>query len=185
MKQNVTGAEALMLALLEEGTDTLFGYIGGAIMPAYDALYQYTDRLNHIMTRHEQGAIHAAQAYARLKRKPGVCLSTSGPGATNLVTGLADAMIDSTPLVCVTGQVSSTLLGMDAFQETDVVGITMPITKWNFQITSPDEIPEAVAKAFYIANTGRPGPVVLDITKDAQLGTLDFKYQKCTIKPIL
>lgn len=179
MAKTVNGAEAVILSLLEENVETIFGYIGGAIMPVYDALYGYTDKLRHIMTRHEQGAIHAAQAYARVKRKPGVCFATSGPGATNLTTGLADAMIDSTPLVCITGQVTSSLLGMDAFQETDVVGLSMPITKWNFQITSPDEITEAIAKAFYIASTGRPGPVLLDITKDAQFGKVDYEYSKC------
>ncbi len=179
-KVKMTGAEALILSLLEEGVDTIFGYIGGAIMPVYDALFSYEDRIRHVMVRHEQGAIHAAQGYARTKRKPGVCFTTSGPGATNLVTGLADAMLDSTPLVCITGQVGAGLLGTDAFQETDVVSVSMPITKWNFQITSADEIPEAIAKAFFFANSGRPGPVVLDITKNAQFEELEFEYQPIT-----
>jgi acetolactate synthase-1/2/3 large subunit len=178
--RRMTGAEALLLALLEEGVDTVFGYIGGAIMPVYDALYHYEDRINHIMVRHEQGAVHAAQGYARISRKPGVCFTTSGPGATNLVTGLADAMLDSTPLVCITGQVGAPLLGTDAFQETDMVSVSMPITKWNFQITNAEEIPEAIAKAFFYANSGRPGPVLLDITKNAQFEELDFEYHKRT-----
>jgi len=176
----ISGAEALIRALLEEGVDTVFGYIGGAIMPVYDALYDYEDRIKHIMVRHEQGAVHAAQGYARIGKKPGVCFTTSGPGATNLVTGLADAMLDSTPLVCITGQVGAGLLGTDAFQETDMVSISMPITKWNFQITSADEIAEAVAKAFFFARTGRPGPVLLDITKNAQVEQVDYKYEKIT-----
>jgi acetolactate synthase I/II/III large subunit len=175
----ITGSEALILALLEEKVDTVFGYPGGAIMPIYDALYNYMDRLNHILVRHEQGAAHAAQGYARVSGKVGVCFATSGPGATNLITGIADASIDSTPIVCITGQVVSHLLGTDAFQETDVLGISMPVTKWNFQVTRAEEIPEAISKAFYIARTGRPGPVLIDITKDAQLGMLDFKYEKC------
>ncbi|GAB3894617.1 biosynthetic-type acetolactate synthase large subunit [Larkinella knui] len=177
----LTGAEALMQALVEEGVETIFGYPGGAIMPVYDALYDYQDRLNHILVRHEQGAAHAAEGYARVTGRAGVCLVTSGPGATNLVTGIADALIDSTPMVCLVGQVAVKLLGTDAFQETDVIGITMPITKWNYQITSADEIPEIVAKAFYLAQSGRPGPVVLDITKNAQqeLMTKSFHYQKC------
>lgn len=177
--KQVTGAESLILSLLEEGVDTVFGYPGGAIMPIYDALYDYQDKINHILVRHEQGAVHAAQGYARVSDKVGVCFATSGPGATNLVTGIADAQIDSTPLVCITGQVASHLLGTDAFQETDVIGISMPITKWNLQVTRPEEIPAAVAKAFYIARSGRPGPVLLDITKDAQFGKLDFAYEKC------
>lgn len=176
----ITGAEALIRALLEEGVDTVFGYIGGAIMPVYDALYDYEDRIKHVMVRHEQGAIHAAQGYARIGEKPGVCFTTSGPGATNLVTGLADAMLDSTPLVCITGQVGASLLGTDAFQETDMVSISMPITKWNYQITSADEIQEAVAKAFFFARTGRPGPVLLDITKNAQVEEVDYNYEKIT-----
>ncbi len=176
----VSGSEALILSLLEEGVDTIFGYPGGAIMPVYDALYDYRERVRHILVRHEQGAAHAAEGYARITGRAGVCFATSGPGATNLVTGIADAMIDSIPMVCITGQVSSPLLGTDAFQESDVIGISIPITKWNFQITSADEIPGAIAQAFYIAQTGRPGPVLLDITKDAQFGELDFEYKKCT-----
>ncbi|MEX0983118.1 MAG: biosynthetic-type acetolactate synthase large subunit [Bacteroidales bacterium] len=175
--QKISGAEALMRALVAEDVDTIFGYIGGAIMPVYNALYDYQDKLKHVMVRHEQGAIHAAQGYARIKRKPGICFTTSGPGATNLVTGLADAMLDSTPVICITGQVGASLLGTDAFQETDVVSVSMPITKWNYQITSAEEIPEAVAKAFFIANSGRPGPVVLDITKNAQIEELEYSYE--------
>jgi len=175
----VSGSEAVILSLLEEKVDTIFGYPGGAIMPIYDALYNFMDRINHILVRHEQGAAHAAQGYARVSGKVGVCFATSGPGATNLITGVADANIDSTPIVCITGQVPSHLLGTDAFQETDVLGISMPVTKWNFQVTRPEEIPDAISKAFYIARTGRPGPVLLDITKDAQFGTFDFKYEKC------
>ncbi len=178
-KPNTTGAEAVILSLLAENVDTIFGYPGGAIMPIYDALYDYLDKVKHILTRHEQGAIHAAQGYARVRRKAGVCFATSGPGATNLITGIADAMVDSTPLVCITGQVTEGLLGTDAFQETDVVGISMPITKWNYQVTKAEEIPQAIAKAFYIAESGRPGPVLLDITKNAQFEGCDFKYQKC------
>ena len=173
----ISGAEALLRSLVAEDVDTIFGYIGGAIMPVYDALYHYEDKLKHVMVRHEQGAIHAAQGYARIKRKPGICFTTSGPGATNLVTGLADAMLDSTPVICITGQVGASLLGTDAFQETDVVSVSMPITKWNYQITSAEEIPEAVAKAFFIANSGRPGPVVLDITKNAQIEELEYSYE--------
>ncbi|MEL7119100.1 MAG: biosynthetic-type acetolactate synthase large subunit [Bacteroidota bacterium] len=172
------GAEAVLKCLLAEGVDTIFGYPGGAIMPVYDALYYYTDRLQHILPRHEQGAIHAAQGYARVTRKTGVCMATSGPGALNLMTGLADAMLDSTPLVCITGQVFRKLLGSDAFQETDVINCTMPVTKWNYQITKAEEIPEVFAKAFYIANSGRPGPVVIDITKNAQIEEFDFAYSK-------
>jgi acetolactate synthase-1/2/3 large subunit len=179
--EKITGAEALMRSLVAEGVETIFGYIGGAIMPVYDALYNYEDRVKHVMVRHEQGAIHAAQGYARIKRKPGVCFTTSGPGATNLVTGLADAMLDSTPLVCITGQVGASLLGSDAFQETDVVSVSMPITKWNYQITTAEEIPEAIAKAFFIANSGRPGPVVLDITKNAQIEELEYEYEQASM----
>ncbi len=175
----ITGAEAVMKSLVAEQVDTIFGYPGGAIMPIYDALYDYGNTVKHILVRHEQGAIHAAQGYARTSTKTGVVFATSGPGATNLITGLADAMIDSTPLVCITGQVASHLLGTDAFQETDVVGISMPITKWNIQVTKAENIPAAIAKAFYIAQTGRPGPVLIDITKDAQFGETDFKYEKC------
>ena len=179
-KLRISGAEAIVLSLIEEGVDTLFGYVGGAIMPVYDVLYDYQDKLRHVMVRHEQGAIHAAQGLARVTKKPTVCLTTSGPGATNLVTGLADAMLDSTPVICITGQVGSKLLGSDAFQETDVVGVTMPVTKWNYQVTRAEEIPEAIAKAFFIARSGRPGPVVLDITKDAQFAELDYEYEKIT-----
>jgi acetolactate synthase-1/2/3 large subunit len=176
----ISGAEALILSLLEEKVETVFGYPGGAIMPVYDALYDYTGRLNHILVRHEQGAVHAAQGYARASGKTGVCFATSGPGATNLVTGLADAQIDSTPLVCITGQVASTLLGTDAFQETDVMAISMPISKWNVQVSKAEDIPAAIAKAFYIARSGRPGPVLVDITKDAQFGKFHFEYKPCT-----
>lgn len=178
--QRVTGSEAVILSLLEEGVDTIFGYPGGAIMPIYDALYDFDKQVTHYLTRHEQGAIHAAEGYAKVTGKVGVCFATSGPGATNLITGLADAQIDSIPIVCITGQVASPLLGTDAFQESDVVGITMPVTKWNFQITHADEIPEAIAKAFHIALSGRPGPVLLDIAKDAQFAEFDFEYKKCT-----
>ena len=173
----MTGSQAVVHSLIAEGVDLIFGYPGGAIMPVYDALYDVEDKLTHILTRHEQGATHAAQGFARATGKVGVCLATSGPGATNLITGIADAQIDSTPLVCITGQVSSNLLGTDAFQETDIIGISMPVTKWNFQVTRAEEIPFALAKAFYIARTGRPGPVLVDITKDAQFGTLDFDYK--------
>ena len=177
-KKKITGSEAVILSLINEGVDVLFGYPGGAIMPVYDALHDYYDKLNHILTRHEQGALHAAQGYARVTGKVGVSIVTSGPGATNAVTGIADAMIDSTPLVVISGQVASSLLGTDAFQETDVVGITQPITKWNYQIKSAEDIPEAFAKAFYIAKSGRPGPVLLDITKDAQFGEFEYEYKK-------
>ncbi|MBP8824407.1 MAG: biosynthetic-type acetolactate synthase large subunit [Flavobacteriales bacterium] len=177
---NCTGAQAVIRALLAENVTTLFGYPGGAIMPIYDALYDHRDALHHVLVRHEQGAIHAAQGYARANGGTGVVFATSGPGATNLITGLADAQIDSTPLVCITGQVASALLGTDAFQETDVMGISMPVTKWNVQVTRAEEIPTALAKAFHIARTGRPGPVLVDITKDAQFGTLDFVYEPCT-----
>lgn len=176
--ERISGAEAVLRCLIEEGSNTIFGYPGGAIMPVYDALYHYQDQIQHVLPRHEQGAIHAAQGFARVRRQTGVCMATSGPGAMNLMTGLADAMLDSTPLVCITGQVFSRLLGSDAFQETDVVGCTMPVTKWNYQITEPSEIPAVFAKAFYIANSGRPGPVVIDITKNAQIDMLDFSYQK-------
>jgi acetolactate synthase I/II/III large subunit len=179
LKKPVRGAEAVILSLLEEGVEELFGYVGGQIMPIYDALYDYRDRLKHILTRHEQGAIHAAQGYARVTGKAGVCFATSGPGATNIITGLADAQLDSTPLVCITGQVPSPLLGTDAFQEQDIISISMPITKWNFQITKPEEIAPVIAKAFYTAKSGRPGPVLVDITKDAQNAIIDFSYEKC------
>lgn len=178
--QHMTGAEAVMHALMAEQVTTIFGYPGGAIMPLYDALYDFSDQVQHILVRHEQGAIHAAQGYARVSGKTGIVFATSGPGATNLITGLADALIDSTPVVCITGQVASHLLGTDAFQETDVIGISMPVTKWNIQVTRATEIPAAIAKAFYIAGSGRPGPVLVDITKDAQFGELDFQYEPCT-----
>lgn len=176
----IRGAEALIKCLLAENVDTIFGYPGGAIMPIYDALYDYQDQIHHVLVRHEQGAIHAAQGYARASRRTGLVFATSGPGATNLMTGLADAMIDSTPVVCVTGQVASHLLGTDAFQETDVIGISMPVTKWNVQVTRAEDIAPAMAKAFYIASTGRCGPVLVDITKDAQFGMTDFYYSPCT-----
>lgn len=175
-----SGSLAVIDALLSESVDTVFGYPGGAIMPIYDALYDFNEKLNHLLVRHEQGAIHAAQGYARVSGKTGVVFATSGPGATNLVTGLADAQIDSTPLVCITGQVFAHLLGTDAFQETDIINITMPITKWNYQITDASEIPEILAKAFYIAKSGRPGPVVIDITKNAQLQLFEYiGYRPC------
>jgi len=173
----MTGSQAIVHSLIAEGVDLIFGYPGGAIMPVYDALYFVEDKITHILTRHEQGATHAAQGFARATGKVGVCIATSGPGATNLITGIADAQIDSTPLVCITGQVASQLLGTDAFQETDIIGISMPVTKWNFQITRAEEIPYALAKAFYIARTGRPGPVLIDITKDAQFEKLEFDYK--------
>ncbi|WP_242118146.1 biosynthetic-type acetolactate synthase large subunit [Aestuariivivens sediminicola] len=178
--ERICGSEAVIRSLIAEGVDVLYGYPGGAIMPVYDELFKYQDKIHHVLTRHEQGAAHAAQGYARISGKVGVAMATSGPGATNLVTGIADAQIDSTPIVCITGQVPSHLLGSDAFQETDIVGISTPVTKWNHQITEADEIPEVIAKAFYIAKTGRPGPVLIDITKNAQFGELDFKYEKCT-----
>lgn len=172
----MTGAKALMESLLKAGVDTIFGYPGGAIMPVYDALYDYRDKINHILVRHEQGASHAAEGYARVTGKPGVCLVTSGPGATNLVTGVTDAMIDSVPMVCITGQVPTSVIGTDAFQEADVIGIMTPITKWCFQITKPEEIAHTIKKAFHIASTGRPGPVVIDITKNAQFDSVDFDW---------
>ena len=176
--EKISGSEAVIKCLLEEGVDILYGYPGGAIMPVYDELFKYQDKIHHVLTRHEQGATHAAQGYARISGKVGVAIATSGPGATNLVTGLADAQIDSTPIVCITGQVASHLLGSDAFQETDIIGISTPITKWNHQITKAEEIPKVLAKAFYIAKSGRPGPVLIDITKDAQFETFDFRYEK-------
>ncbi|AEK22722.1 biosynthetic-type acetolactate synthase large subunit [Capnocytophaga canimorsus] len=177
----MTGAEVLIKCLLAEGVDLAFGYPGGAIMPVYDELYKYQNQLKHILTRHEQGAIHAAQGYARATGKVGVVFATSGPGATNIITGIADAQIDSTPLVCITGQVAKHLLGTDAFQETDIIGISTPVTKWNFQITEAEEIPETIAKAFYIARSGRPGPVLIDIVKSAQFDQVyQFDYKKCT-----
>lgn len=179
MSTQIRGAEAVIKSLVAEGVHTIFGYPGGAIMPIYDALYDYQDQVKHVLVRHEQGGIHAAQGFARTSKQVGVCFATSGPGATNLVTGLADAMIDSTPLVCVTGQVASHLLGTDAFQETDVIGISMPVTKWSIQVTRAEDIQPALAKAFYIARSGRPGPVLLDITKDAQFGFTDYEYKPC------
>ena len=178
--KKISGAEAVIRCLIEEKVDILFGYPGGAIMPVYDELYKFQDKVHHILTRHEQGATHAAQGYARSSGKVGVAIATSGPGATNLVTGIADAQIDSTPMVCITGQVASNLLGSDAFQETDIIGISTPVTKWNYQITKASEISEIFAKAFYIAKSGRPGPVLIDITKDAQFEILEnFEYKKC------
>ncbi|WP_026631939.1 biosynthetic-type acetolactate synthase large subunit [Dyadobacter alkalitolerans] len=177
----INGSHAVIQSLIAEGVETIFGYPGGAIMPVYDAIYDYQEHINHILVRHEQGAAHAAEGFARITGEVGVCLVTSGPGATNLVTGIADAIIDSTPMVCIVGQVASHLLGTDAFQETDVMGVTIPITKWNYQITNADEVPEIIAKAFYIAKSGRPGPVLIDITKDAQqkLMTRPFVHKKC------
>lgn len=178
-KEMISGSDALWRSLIEEKVETVFGYPGGQIMPVFDRLCDYTDRINHILVRHEQGAVHAAQGYARVKGAPGVVLVTSGPGATNVITGVADAMVDSTPLVVITGQVPCGSLGTDAFQETDVIGLTAPITKWNYQIRRPEEVAWAIARAFYIARTGRPGPVVLDLTKDAQVGEVDFVYEPC------
>ena len=175
----MTGSQALIESLIAEGVKDIFGYPGGQIMPVFDALYDYKDRIKNVLVRHEQGAVHAAQGFARVTGKPGVVLVTSGPGATNVLTGVADAMIDSTPLVVITGQVPSQLLGTDAFQETDVVGVTLPISKWSYQIRKPEDIAWAVARAFYIAKSGRPGPVVLDFTKNAQIGSVDFDYKKC------
>ncbi|MDR3057128.1 MAG: biosynthetic-type acetolactate synthase large subunit [Prevotella sp.] len=180
MENKTTGREALIKALLDEGVETIFGYPGGQIIPVFDALYDYKDKINHILVRHEQGATHAAQGYARTSGKVGVALVTSGPGATNTITGIADAMLDSTPIVVISGQVPTSLLGSDAFQEADVVGITQPISKWSYQIRKAEDIPWAIARAFYIASTGRPGPVVIDITKDAQNGFLDYQYKKET-----
>jgi acetolactate synthase-1/2/3 large subunit len=178
--KKISGSEAVVKCLIAEGVDIIYGYPGGAIMPVYDELYKYEDQIHHVLTRHEQGATHSAQGFARISGKVGVAIATSGPGATNLVTGLADAQIDSTPMVCITGQVPSSLLGSDAFQETDIVGISTPVTKWNHQVTRASDIPKVLAKAFYIAKSGRPGPVLIDITKDAQFGLLDFNYKKVT-----
>lgn len=175
----ITGAEALMRSLIAEGVDTMFGYPGGAIMPVYDALHDHHDEVRHILVRHEQGATHAAQGYARVSGKTGVCIVTSGPAATNAITGIADAMIDSTPMVVIIGQVGAALLGTDAFQETDVMGITQPITKWSYQIRKAEDIPWAIARAFYIAREGRPGPVVIDFAKNAQIAKFEYKYEKC------
>ncbi|MBQ2108522.1 MAG: biosynthetic-type acetolactate synthase large subunit [Bacteroidales bacterium] len=179
MNKTITGSEAMWLSLIAEGVDTVFGYPGGQIIPVYDKLCDFEDRIRHILVRHEQGAIHAAQGYARSTGEPGVVIVTSGPGATNVITGVVDAMTDSTPLVVITGQVPSAALGTDAFQEADVTGLTGPITKWNYQIRRPEEIAWAISRAFYIARTGRPGPVVLDFTKDAQNGCTEFSYEKC------
>ncbi|WP_035672501.1 biosynthetic-type acetolactate synthase large subunit [Flavobacterium sp. 83] len=178
--KKISGAEAVIRCLLEEGVDLVYGYPGGAIMPVYDELYKFQDQLQHVLVRHEQGATHAAQGFARATGKVGVAIATSGPGATNLVTGIADAQIDSTPMVCITGQVGKHLLGSDAFQETDIIGISTPVTKWNYQITEAHEIPEIIAKAFFIARSGRPGPVLIDITKNAQFDEIEFSYKKCT-----
>lgn len=175
----ITGAEAIIKSLLAEGVETVFGYPGGAIIPVYDVLYGYKSELRHILVRHEQAATHAAQGYARVSGKVGVALVTSGPGATNVITGITDALMDSTPLVVISGQTPSKGLGTDAFQETDVIGITQPVTKWNYQVRNAEEIPWAISRAFYIAQSGRPGPVVIDITKDAQCGRLEWKYEKC------
>jgi acetolactate synthase-1/2/3 large subunit len=179
MDKNLRGADMVVRSLIAEQADLIFGYPGGAIMPVYDALYDYHDQIKHVLTRHEQGAIHAAQGYARVSGRVGVCLATSGPGATNLITGLADALIDSTPLVCITGQVAAHLLGSDAFQETDMVGISMPGTKWNIQVRRVEDIAPAIAKGFYIARSGRPGPVLIDITKNAQVDFGSFRYEPC------
>lgn len=178
--EHLTGADALLKSLIHEGVDTIFGYPGGAIMPVYDRLLDYKEKLTHILTRHEQGAAHAAQAYAMVSGKPGVCFATSGPGATNLITGIANAYLDSVPMVFITAQVVSSLIGTDAFQETDILGVSMPVTKWNCQVKKSQDIPDTIAKAFYIATTGRPGPVLVDITKDAQIEKLNFRYKKCT-----
>lgn len=179
MKELISGSDALIRSLICEGVDLVFGYPGGSIIPTYDRLYDYQDQLKHILVRHEQGATHAAQGYARVTGRPGVVIVTSGPAATNTITGISDALMDSTPMVVITGQVATPFLGFDAFQETDVVGITQPVTKWSYQIRSAKDIPAAVARAFYIASTGRPGPVVLDLTKDAQVGMTEFEYKKC------
>jgi len=176
----VSGAEALLKCLIEEGVDTIFGYPGGAIMPVYDKLLDYSGSLHHILTRHEQGAAHAAQAYAMVTGRAGVCFATSGPGATNLVTGIANAFLDSVPVVFITAQVTSGLIGTDAFQETDILGISMPVTKWNAQVKKAQDIPDTISRAFYIARSGRPGPVLVDISKDAQIETLNYSYRKCT-----
>lgn len=185
---STTGADAVLKSLIAEEAELIFGYPGGAIMPIYDALHNYQQEVRHVLTRHEQGAVHAAQGYARATGEVGVVFATSGPGATNLITGIADAMIDSTPLVCITGQVGSNLLGSDAFQEIDIISISMPVTKWNVQVSKAEDLPKAIAKAFYIAKSGRPGPVLIDVTKDAQFGALDFAYKKCdgirSYKPI-
>lgn len=177
--EQISGADAILRCLIEEGVDTIFGYPGGAIMPVYDKLLDYEDKLHHYLTRHEQGAAHSAQAYSMVTGKPGICFATSGPGATNLVTGIANAYLDSVPVVFITAQVVSGLIGTDAFQETDIIGVSMPVTKWNCQVKKARDIPETIAKAFYIARSGRPGPVLIDITKDAQIEKLSFRYNKC------
>jgi len=179
INNKISGAEAVIRSLIEENIDLIYGYPGGAIMPIYDELYKFQEKINHVLTRHEQGATHAAQGFSRVSGKVGVVMATSGPGATNLVTGIADAQIDSTAMVCITGQVASHLLGSDAFQETDIIGISTPVTKWNCQVTKAKDIPKILAKAFYIAKSGRPGPVLIDITKDAQFELMDYKYEKC------
>ena len=179
INNKISGAEAVIRSLIEENVDLIYGYPGGAIMPIYDELYKFQEKINHVLTRHEQGATHAAQGFSRVSGKVGVVMATSGPGATNLVTGIADAQIDSTPMLCITGQVASHLLGSDAFQETDIIGISTPVTKWNCQVTKAKDIPKILAKAFYIAKSGRPGPVLIDITKDAQFELMDYKYEKC------
>ena len=179
INNKISGAEAVIRSLIEENVDLIYGYPGGAIMPIYDELYKFQEKINHVLTRHEQGATHAAQGFSRVSGKVGVVMATSGPGATNLVTGIADAQIDSTPMVCITGQVASHLLGSDAFQETDIIGISTPVTKWNCPVTKAKDIPKILAKAFYIAKSGRPGPVLIDITKDAQFELMDYKYEKC------
>ncbi len=179
MKEKISGADALIRSLICEGVDLVFGYPGGSIIPVYDRLYDYRNELRHILVRHEQGATHAAQGYARVTGRPGVVIVTSGPAATNIITGVGDALMDSTPMVVITGQVASPFLGFDAFQETDVVGITQPLSKWSCQVRRAEDIPRAVARAFYIASTGRPGPVVIDLTKDAQVGMMEFEYKKC------
>lgn len=181
IRKKVRGTEALLLSLIEEGTDTIFGYPGGTIMPFYDDLYHYSGQINHILVRHEQGAVHAAEGYARSTGKAGVCIATAGPGATNFVTGIADAMLDSTPLICITAQVNADKLGTNFFQEADTIGITLPITKWSYQITGADEIPQVMAKAFYIARSGRPGPVVISVAKNAQVETTDFAYDQAEL----
>lgn len=180
-QKNVRGTEALLLSLMEEGVDTIFGYPGGTIMPLYDDLYNYSNQVNHILVRHEQGAVHAAEGYARSTGKVGICIATAGPGATNFVTGIADAMMDSTPIICITAQVNADKLGTNFFQEADMIGITLPITKWSYQITKASEIPEVVAKAFYIAQSGKPGPVVISIAKNAQTETVAFEYNKADL----
>ena len=176
----ITGGDAVLRSLIEEGVDTVFGYPGGQIMPLYDRLLDYEDKIKHVLVRHEQGAAHAAQAYSMVTGKTGVCFATSGPGATNLVTGIANAFLDSIPTVFITGQVVSNLIGSDAFQEADIIGISMPVTKWNYQVKRAEDVPAAIAKAFYIAKTGGPGPTLIDITKDAQAELMDFHYKKCS-----